>query len=165
MFYPCASLWHLWFLWIFLWIFPCSLYSYLCPHSWTMTCSVCPCQTIACLCSCVHCSLVENVLHRTLNTHHADSMTLFLCQTRERVDRTNIHGSESPREPVSLGLESRILKPNFASTFVTTCRRASSKVRTRFDLSIRSFPSSSGTSASRPASLITSSNLSFSFFS
>ena len=39
---------------------------------------------IACLCSCVHCSLVENVLHRTQNTHHArDSMTLFLCQTRE----------------------------------------------------------------------------------
>ena len=34
-----------------------------CPHSWTMTCSVCLCQTIACLCSCVHCSLIEHVLH------------------------------------------------------------------------------------------------------
>ena len=65
MFYPCASLWHLWFLWTFLWVSPCSLYSFLCPHSWTMTRSVCPCQTIPCLCSCVHCSLVENVLHRT----------------------------------------------------------------------------------------------------
>ena len=52
MFCPNASLWHLWFLWIVLWIvlwiFPCSLYSHLCPHSWTMTCSFCPCQTIAC---------------------------------------------------------------------------------------------------------------------
>ena len=94
MFYPCVNLGHLgshlWFLWTFLWILPCFLYS----CSWTMTCSVCPCQTIACLCSCVHCRLVENVLHRTLkkNTHHADSMTLFLCQTRERVDRVNICG-------------------------------------------------------------------------
>ena len=65
MFSPCASLWHLWFLWILLWIFPCYLYSYLYPHSWIMTCSVCLCQTIACLCSCVHCSLVENVFYRT----------------------------------------------------------------------------------------------------
>ena len=65
MFYPCVSLWHLWFLWTFLCIFPCSLYSLICPHSWTMNCSVCPCQSIACWCSCLHCSLVENVLHRT----------------------------------------------------------------------------------------------------
>ena len=35
--------------------------------------------------------------------------------------------SECPRDPVSLGLESRILKPNFASTYVTISRRASSK--------------------------------------
>ena len=38
-------------------------------------------------------------------------------------------GSECPRAPVSLGLESRILKLNFASTYVTTSRRASSNVR------------------------------------
>ena len=62
---PCVNLWHLWFLWIFFWLFPCYLYSYLCPHSGTMTCSVCPCQTIACQCFCVHCSLVENVVHCT----------------------------------------------------------------------------------------------------
>ena len=49
-FYPCVSLWHLWFLWIVLWMFPGSLHSFLCPHTWTMTCSVCLCQAIACLC-------------------------------------------------------------------------------------------------------------------
>ena len=73
MFCPCASLWHLgshfWFLWFFLWMSPCFLYSCLClrmkAHSWTMTCSVCLCHTISCLCFCVHCSLVENVLHST----------------------------------------------------------------------------------------------------
>ena len=96
MFCLCVSLWQLGsnfqFLWIFFWIFPCSLRSYLCPHSWTMTCSVCPCQTIACLCSCVHCSLVEHASPHLILTHHADSMTLFLCHTRERVDRINIHG-------------------------------------------------------------------------
>ena len=27
-FYPCESLWHLWFLWTSLWIFPCFLYSF-----------------------------------------------------------------------------------------------------------------------------------------
>ena len=59
MFCPCASLWRLG---SHLWFFLCS---FRCPHSWTMICSVCPCQTIACLCSCVHCSLVDNVLHRT----------------------------------------------------------------------------------------------------
>ena len=57
-----------------LWIFLCFLYSCLClrmrAHSWTITCSVCLCHTIACLCFCVHCSLVENVLHRTKNTIH-----------------------------------------------------------------------------------------------
>ena len=61
-FYPCTSLWTLL---IFLMIFHYLLYSFLCPHSWTMTCCVCPCQTIACLCSCVHCSLGENLLHGT----------------------------------------------------------------------------------------------------
>ena len=48
--------------------------------------------------------------------------------------------------PVSLGLESRILKPKFASTYVTISRRASSKVRRRLELRIRCFSSSSGTS-------------------
>ena len=38
-------------------------------------------------------------------------------------------GSECPRDTVSLGLESRILKPNFDSTYVTISRRASSNVR------------------------------------
>ena len=68
-FYLCMSLWHLWILWTVLWISHCSLYSFLClrlkAHSWTMTCSDCLCQTIACRCSCLHCSLVENVLHCT----------------------------------------------------------------------------------------------------
>ena len=36
-----------------------------------------------CLCLCVHCSLVENVLHCTHNIHRADSMILLLWQTRE----------------------------------------------------------------------------------
>ena len=31
--YPCTSLWHLWFLWTFLWIFSCSLDSFLYIHS------------------------------------------------------------------------------------------------------------------------------------
>ena len=59
-----ASLWHLgshfWFLWIFL----CFLHSCLRmrTHSWTMTCPVCLCHTIAFLCSCVHCNLVERRL-------------------------------------------------------------------------------------------------------
>ena len=75
-FYLCMSLWHLWilcshswFLGTVLWIFLGSLYSFLClrleAHSRTMTCSDCLCQTIACRCSCLHCILVENVLHRT----------------------------------------------------------------------------------------------------
>ena len=63
MFRLCVRLWHLgpqfWFLWISLWIFPRFLYSYLCPHSWTVTCSVCLCHTIACQRSCLHCSLVK----------------------------------------------------------------------------------------------------------
>ena len=62
------------------------------------------------------------------------------------------------RAPVSLGLESRILKPNFASTYLTTSIRASSNVRKRFELKIRCFSGSSGTNDSRPASLISSSN-------
>ena len=69
MFYPCVSFRHLGSDFWFLWIFHCFLYSCLClrmrAHSWTMTCSVCLCHAIACLCFCVHCSLVENVLHRT----------------------------------------------------------------------------------------------------
>ena len=100
----------------------------LCLHSWTMTCSACLCQAIACRCSCLHCSLVENVLLRTENNHRADLMTLFLCLTREReLTAPTSSGSECSRKPVSLGLESRILKPNFASTYVTISRRASFK--------------------------------------
>ena len=57
----------------------------------------------------------------------------------------------------------RILKPNFTSTHVTISRRASSNVHKQFALSIQCFYSSSGTHASRPASLISSSNLSFNF--
>ena len=52
MFCPCVSIWqlgsHFWFLWIFLRIFPCFLSFCLCPHSWTMTCSVCLCHTTDC---------------------------------------------------------------------------------------------------------------------
>ena len=41
-------------------------------------------------------------------------------------------GSECSRKPVSLGLESLTLNPNFASTHVAISRRAPSKVRGRF---------------------------------
>ena len=41
--------------------------------------------------------------------------------------------SDGPRVTVSLGVESRILKPNFVSTYVTISRRASSNVRKRFE--------------------------------
>ena len=86
-------------------------------------------------------------------------MTLFLCQTREReLTASTSMGSECPREPVSLGLVSRILKPNFASTYVTTSRRASSNVLKRLKLRIKCFSSSSGTNDPRLASLISSSN-------
>ena len=81
MFCVCVSLWHLGSHFWFRWISPCFLYSM--AHSWTMTCSVCLCQTIACQRSCLHRSLVENVLHRTSNTQHAKRMVLFLCQTKE----------------------------------------------------------------------------------
>ena len=63
-------------------------------------------------------------------------------------------GSDFPRELVSLGLESRILRPNFASTYVTTSWRASSNVRKRYELRIRCFSISSGTNHSRSASPI-----------
>ena len=80
-----------------------------------MTCSVCPCQKIACR------SLGEYVLHRTWNTHHADSITLFLCQTRERdltastsmasVTRFGITNSQAKlRLHVRLDFQARILK-------------------------------------------------------
>ena len=161
MFRPCERLRHLgshfWFLWIFLWIFLYCPDSHLClnvrAHSGTMTCSVCLCHTIACLCLCVHCNLVENVHHRTSNTHRADLMTLFLFSTA-----STSMGSEFPSELVSLGLESIIFRPNFASTFVTTSRRDLSNVRRRFELRIRCFSSSSRTKDSR-------SNLTFIFFS
>ena len=63
-------------------------------------------------------------------------------------------GSDGPRVTVSLGVESRILEPNFASTYVTTSRRASSNVRKRVELSIKCFSSSSGTNASRGTATI-----------
>ena len=143
-FYPCANVWHLRHLWMFFCICPYSPYSFLCPHSWTMTCSVCPCQTIACLCSCVHCSLVENVLHRT-EKHPSRGLDdpFPLPDERELTVSTSM-GSDCPHDPVSLGLESRILQPNFASTYVTFSRRASSKVCKRLELSIKCFSSSTG---------------------
>ena len=63
-------------------------------------------------------------------------------------------GSECSRKPVSLGLASRILKPNFASTYVTISRRASSKVRRQLEFRIRCFSSSSGTNASSQLDLV-----------
>ena len=136
------------------------------PHSWTMTCYVCSCQTIACLCSCVHRSLVENALHHRTKKHPSRGLDdPFPWPDKRELTASTSMGAECPREAVSLGLESRTLKPNFASKHVTISRRASSKVHKRFELRIRCFSSSSGTSASRPASLISSSNLSFSFFS
>ena len=90
MFCPCVSLWHLgshfWFVWIFLWIFHCFLYSCLCPHSWTMTALFgFAIRLLACALACIAVSL---------KMCNADLMTLTLCQTRERerVDRINIHG-------------------------------------------------------------------------
>ena len=91
-YYLCLSLLklgsHLGFLWTSLWIFHCFLYSFLClwlkAHSWTMTFLGCLCLTIACQRSCLHCSLVENLLRRTKkNTQHTERMTLFLPPTRE----------------------------------------------------------------------------------
>ena len=70
-------------------------------------------------------------------------------------------GSECPRDPVSLGLESRIVKPYFASTYVTISMHACSNVRKRFELSIKCFSTSSTTNASRPARLISSSAFNF----
>ena len=93
-------------------------------HSWTMTCSDCLCQTIAF-------PVLLRAFAVSLNmcsTHHTDSMTLFLCLTRELTAPTSM-GSECPGEPVSLGLVSRILKPNFASTHVTTSRRRSQAIK------------------------------------
>ena len=75
-----------------------------------------------------------------------------LSDERELTASTSM-GFECPREPVSLGLESRILKPNFASTYATTSKHASSNVRMRFELRIRCFPSSSGTNDPRPSEL------------
>ena len=61
-FYSCTNLCNLG---MFLWIFTYSPFCLLCPHSWTMTCPVCLCQMISCRCVCVHCNLVEHMLHRT----------------------------------------------------------------------------------------------------
>ena len=118
---PCAGLWRLWFLWAFLWIFPCSLYSFRSP------------------------SLLD---HELKHPSRGLDDPFPLPNERELTAPTSM-GSECPREPVSLGLESRILKPNFASTNVTISRRASSKVRKRFELSIRCVSTSSGTVPAR----------------
>ena len=45
-------------------------------------------------------------------------------------------GYECLWTPVSLDLESRMLKPNFAPTYVTTSERASSNLRKRYELKI-----------------------------
>ena len=63
-FFQCTNLWHLWNLWILSCFSICCPYYSLCHHSWTMTRSVC-CQITACRCLRVHCSLEENMLHRT----------------------------------------------------------------------------------------------------
>ena len=135
-FYPCKSLWHLWILRTVLWIPPCSLYSFLCLHSWTMTCSVCLCQTIACLCSCVRCSLVEKRAPPHLKHPSRGLDDPFPLPDERELTASTSMGSESPREAVSLGLQSRILKPKFANTNVTTSRRASSNVRRRCQLDL-----------------------------
>ena len=57
-------------------------------------------------------------------------MTLFLRLTRVICPAPT---SERSRKPVTLGSELRILKPNSASTYVTTSRCASSKVRKRLE--------------------------------
>ena len=67
----------------------------------------------------------------------------FARREREReLTASTSMGSECPREPMSLGLESRILEPNLASTYVTTSRRASSNIRKRVKLRNRCFSSS-----------------------
>ena len=53
-----------------------------------------------------------------------------MLPARELTASTSI-GSECPRAPDSLGLESQLLKPNVASTYVTLSRGASSNVRKR----------------------------------
>ena len=63
-------------------------------------------------------------------------MTLLHWLTIESWPPAKSMGCECSRKPVSLGLESRILKPNFASTHVTISRRASSKLRKRLELRI-----------------------------
>ena len=107
MFYPCMNLWHLgshfWFKWIFLCIFPCFPHSCLCPHSGTMTCSVCLCQTI--MCSCVRCILVENVHHRTQKHPSPGLDDPFPLPDERELTASTSMGSECPRAPVSLGLK------------------------------------------------------------
>ena len=145
---PRKRLWHLCSHFCILWFFPCVLCSYLCPHSWTMTCSVWICQTIACLCSGVHCSLVENVLQRTWNTHDADSMTLFLCQTRENWPHQHPWNLSVHENPSHSAWNHESWNQTSPQMFASDSRCSSS----------------SGTNDSSPASLI-SSNLSFIFFS
>ena len=83
-------------------------------------------------------------------------------------NRDNLQCDREPRDlqttmraPVPLGLGSRISKPNFASTYVTISRRASSGVRKRSESNISS---SSDTNASRPTSWTSSSKLSLQLF-
>ena len=68
----------------------------------------------------------------------------------QRIDRINIHGFKCPWNTVSLGVESRILKPNFASKYFTISKRTHSNVRKRFGSSFKWFSRSSGTNAPDP---------------
>ena len=120
-----------------------------------MTCLDCLCLTLACQRSCLHCSLK----HPSLGLDDP----FPLAEERE-FDCINIHGMRVSTSTRVTRLGITILKkPNFASTFVTISRRASSKVRRRLELRIRCFSSSSGANASRPASLVTSFILFFDF--
>ena len=75
-------------------IFLCFLYS----------CSVCPCQTIACLCS--------SCAPTALGEHPSRGLDdLFPLPDERELTTSASMGSECPRPPVSFGLESRILKP------------------------------------------------------
>ena len=108
---------------------------------------------------------VSSILRRdNCKGKRADALTPFALPDERDSTASTSKGSECPRGPVSLGLESRILKRNFASAYVTISRPASPSVRKRFELSTKCFSSSSGTNASRPASLFSSSSLSFNFF-
>ena len=105
---------------------------------------------------------VSSILRRdNYKGKRTDALTPFALPDERELAASTSMGSECPRGPVSLGWESRILKRNFVLTYVTISRRASSSVRKRLELSIKCFSSSSGTNASGPASMFSSSSLSF----